>query len=238
MVRRRFTRSVSVRSWMGPPTAGVAAVGSAPSSSSSSSSSSLPDSSSPRISRLMSAQAASWASKSSSTRKTSSRSSLSILSSSDSSNVIWSSRSTRSSSSGTAGYSRKPVFRSANKPSMVYWTRLSMAPSCKMPRNRSKTASSPAGDTWSKSWPTSFVKFTAISTESSVGSSKSTVSSWSATSSWAIWWFTRWPRNFANAVATTLSRRLYARRKPTTTRFSNNSPFSGSFVFSTAASAA
>ena len=37
--------------------------------------------------------------------------------------------------------------------------------------------------------------------------------------------------NLANAVARALSRRLYARRKPTITRFTISSPFSGSLVF-------
>ena len=38
----------------------------------------------------------------------------------------------------------KPFLRTANSPSIVYWTRLSVSPSCKMPRKRSKIASSPA----------------------------------------------------------------------------------------------
>mmetsp|Transcript_21350 Transcript_21350/g.63808 ORF Transcript_21350/g.63808 Transcript_21350/m.63808 type:complete len:235 (-) Transcript_21350:530-1234(-) len=234
MVRRRLMRSCSVRSAIGPVVAPPAAAGASSSSSSSSSS----ESSSPRISRLISSQARSCSSKASSTLNTSRASSLSTLSSSPSSKVTWSSRSTRSSSSGTAGYSAKPALRAAKRPSMVYCTRLSMAPSCRMPRKRSKTASRPWGDTWSRSWPTSLVNCTAISTESSVGSSRSTVSSCSATSSCATWWFTRCARNLAKPVATTLSRRLYARRKPTMTRFNKSSPFSGSLVFKTATRAA
>ena len=58
------------------------------------------------------------------------------------------------------------------QPSIVYWTRLSISPSCKMPRNRSKMACSPWGESSSRSCPTSFTKFTAISTLSSVGSEK------------------------------------------------------------------
>ena len=38
----------------------------------------------------------------------------------------------------------KPFLRTANSPSIVYWTRLSVSPSCKMPRKRSKIASNPA----------------------------------------------------------------------------------------------
>lgn len=61
--------------------------------------------------------------------KMSSISSFSSLSSRPISKVIWSSRSTRSSSGGTAGWSAKPLLRTANRVSIVYCTRLSICPS-------------------------------------------------------------------------------------------------------------
>eukprot|EP00962_Isochrysis_galbana_P031056 scaffold10098_cov107-Isochrysis_galbana.AAC.2 len=50
----------------------------------------------------------------------------------------WSSASTRSSCGITPGCVAKPSLRLAYSPSIMYWTRSSMAPSCRMDRSLSK----------------------------------------------------------------------------------------------------
>jgi hypothetical protein len=63
----------------------------------------------------------------------------------------------------------------ANRFSIVYYTFLSISPSCRIVLNLSKIALTPAGVISDKTYPHSVIKSAAISTESSVGLSKNNV---------------------------------------------------------------
>mmetsp|Transcript_58635 Transcript_58635/g.138167 ORF Transcript_58635/g.138167 Transcript_58635/m.138167 type:complete len:214 (+) Transcript_58635:664-1305(+) len=212
MVRRRLTRSVSVWSRISCFSAASSSSSSSSSSSASASASSSSSSSSPSTSRLSTAHCCSCSANSGSTWKMSSEGSGSSCSSRESSCVIWSSASTRSRSSSSAGNSANLVLRTANSPSIMYCTRLSMEPSCRTPRKRSKMACRPWGESCVRAAPTSLTKETASSTLSSVGFSRRTVRSWSPRSSCATCWLMRCPMKRTMATQTGLSLRLYERR--------------------------
>mmetsp|Transcript_75715 Transcript_75715/g.202639 ORF Transcript_75715/g.202639 Transcript_75715/m.202639 type:complete len:211 (+) Transcript_75715:814-1446(+) len=210
MVRRRLTRSVSVWSWIScvlPGSSSSSASSSSPSSPASSSPSPA-SSSSPSISRRSVAHASSCLTKSASTWKMSSEGSGSSSSSSDTSCVIWSSASTRSRSGSSAGNSAKLVLRTANSPSIMYCTRLSMVPSWSTLRKRSMMACSPCGDSCSIAAPDSFTKLTASSTLSSVGFSRRRARICRPRISCATCWLMRCAMNRTIAVQTGLSLRL------------------------------
>mmetsp|Transcript_37153 Transcript_37153/g.93914 ORF Transcript_37153/g.93914 Transcript_37153/m.93914 type:complete len:222 (+) Transcript_37153:856-1521(+) len=221
MVRRRLTRLVCVASvifcCVGAAAApGLFAYASSSSLDSSSLSPSSPlsssssSSSSPRISFLMASYSSSCCWYSGSTLNTSRPVVACTSESRDSSWVIWSSASTRSSEAGTAGCpdASKPALRTANRPSIMNCTRLSISPSCRMPRKRSNTEWRPCGDSSDRLAPTSLTKPTATSTLSSEGVSSSSISISSASSSCATCWFTRCPIILVAARHTALSLRL------------------------------
>ena len=140
---------------------------------------------SPRISVLISLYISSFSINSSSNLNTFKDSSGSISSSSRLRKwVVWSSPSTRSKSSFTAGRSLNFSFLIWKSTSIMYWTLLSILPSCRIERNRSKIAFEGLGEFSAKKDPHSFVKATAISTPSSVTCSSKSVSSCKATISW------------------------------------------------------
>ena len=118
--------------------------------------------------------------------------------SNSSSNWIWcvicSSSSTKSKPSGKIGLSLYLSFLTCMRTSIIYCTRWLIFPSFKTARNRSKTVALALGEFSERKAPTSRVKPTAISMESSVGRSRRRTRIWSATTSCARDWLTRWAR--------------------------------------------
>ena len=85
----------------------------------------------------------------------------------------------------------KLSFLIANKTSIMYCVRLSIEASCKILRRRSKIAPKARGETSDSLRPTSLMKPTATSTESSVGFSNNSVKISSAIISWTTCRFTK-----------------------------------------------
>mmetsp|Transcript_20772 Transcript_20772/g.58281 ORF Transcript_20772/g.58281 Transcript_20772/m.58281 type:complete len:213 (-) Transcript_20772:189-827(-) len=209
MERRRFTRSCSVKSRIFSE-AFWSAWSAFSSSSSESSLLPLPSSTTswPKISALSCFHlASSWANCSggSALKMLIVSSPFMVSSSRSTSCVICSSSSTRSRPSTMAGKSTNFFLHTWKRPSMTYWTRLSMSPSWRMLRNRSKIAVVPGLLSSSRACPHSCMKLQHTSMESSVTRSNSNVATCSASSSLTTFWFTRCAMNLMTAVVTILS---------------------------------